>query len=42
MNYATKFDGGDPAGEFPGLAVPMVFFPALAWITFKPLFVPDE
>jgi hypothetical protein len=25
---------------FPGLAVPMVFFPALAWFTFKPLFSP--
>jgi len=23
---------------FPGLAVPIVFFPALAWYTFKPLF----
>ena len=23
---------------FPGLAVPMVFFPALAWYTLKPLF----
>jgi hypothetical protein len=23
---------------FPGLAVPMIFFPALAWFTFKPLF----
>jgi hypothetical protein len=23
---------------FPGLAVPMVFFPALAWYTVKPLF----
>jgi hypothetical protein len=23
---------------FPGLSVPMVFFPALAWFTFKPLF----
>jgi hypothetical protein len=23
---------------FPGLAVPIVFFPALAWFTFKPLF----
>jgi hypothetical protein len=23
----------------PGLAVPMVFFPALAWFTFKPLFI---
>jgi hypothetical protein len=23
---------------FPGLAVPMVFFPALAWFTTKPLF----
>ena len=23
---------------FPGLAVPLVFFPALAWFTFKPLF----
>jgi Na+/proline symporter len=27
---------------FPGLAVPMVFFPVLAWLTFKPLFLPDE
>jgi hypothetical protein len=27
---------------FPGLAVPMVFFPALAWFTFKPLFKFDE
>jgi hypothetical protein len=27
---------------FPGLAVPMIFFPALAWYTFKPLFVPEE
>jgi len=23
---------------FPGLAVPMVFFPALAWMTVRPLF----
>jgi hypothetical protein len=23
---------------FPGLAVPMIFFPALTWFTFKPLF----
>ncbi len=23
---------------FPGLAVPMVFFPAIAWFTLKPLF----
>ena len=23
---------------FPGLAVPMIFFPVLAWFTFKPLF----
>lgn len=23
---------------FPGLAVPMVFFPAIAWFTVKPLF----
>lgn len=23
---------------FPGLAVPMVFFPALAWMTVKPIF----
>jgi hypothetical protein len=23
---------------FPGLAVPMVFFPAMAWYTLKPLF----
>jgi len=23
---------------FPGLAVPMVFFPAIAWYTVKPLF----
>ena len=27
---------------FPGLAVPMVFFPALAWFTFKPLFLSEE
>ncbi len=27
---------------FPGLAVPMIFFPALAWFTFKPLFKFDE
>jgi len=27
---------------FPGLVVPMVFFPALAWFTFKPLFEFDE
>jgi hypothetical protein len=26
---------------FPGLAVPMIFFPALAWFTFKPLIFPD-
>ena len=26
---------------FPGLAVPMVFFPALAWMTIHPLFVHD-
>jgi hypothetical protein len=23
---------------FPGLSVPMIFFPAMAWFTFKPLF----
>jgi hypothetical protein len=27
---------------FPGLAVPMVFFPALAWFTFLPLFFHNE
>jgi hypothetical protein len=27
---------------FPGLAVPMIFFPALAWFTFKPIFILDE
>jgi hypothetical protein len=27
---------------FPGLAVPIIFFPALAWYTLKPLFNPDE
>ncbi len=27
---------------FPGLAVPMVFFPALAWFTLKPLFNSPE
>lgn len=26
---------------FPGLTVPMVFFPVLAWFTFKPLFIID-
>jgi hypothetical protein len=25
---------------FPGLAVPMIFFPALAWFTIKPIFHP--
>jgi len=25
---------------FPGLAVPMIFFPALAWFTIKPIFNP--
>lgn len=27
---------------FPGLAVPMVFFPAMAWFTLKPLFTPAK
>jgi hypothetical protein len=27
---------------FPGLAVPMIFFPALAWFTLKPLFIQNE
>jgi len=27
---------------FTGLAVPMVFFPALAWYTFKPLFTAES
>jgi apolipoprotein N-acyltransferase len=27
---------------FPGLAVPMVFFPVLAWFTFKPLFLSEN
>ena len=27
---------------FPGLAVPMHFFPALAWFTLRPLFVKDK
>jgi hypothetical protein len=27
---------------FPGLAVPIIFFPALAWYTLKPLFILDE
>jgi hypothetical protein len=26
---------------FPGLAVPMMFFPALAWFTLKPLFISE-
>jgi hypothetical protein len=26
---------------FPGLAVPMVFFPALSWLTFKPFFISE-
>jgi hypothetical protein len=26
---------------FPGLGVPMVFFPCLAWYTINPLFLPD-
>ena len=27
---------------FPGLAVPMIFFPVVAWFTFKPLFFPEK
>ena len=27
---------------FPGLAVPMIFFPAMAWFTLKPLFIINE
>ena len=27
---------------FPGLAVPMVFFPAIAWFTIKPLFTTTQ
>ena len=27
---------------FPGLAVPMAFFPAMAWYTVKPLFTTTE
>jgi len=27
---------------FPGLAVPMVFFPAIAWYTVKPFFISDR
>jgi hypothetical protein len=27
---------------FPGLAVPMVFFPVIAWLTIKPLFQAKE
>ncbi len=27
---------------FPGLAVPMHFFPALAWFTIRPLFIQDK
>lgn len=26
---------------FPGLAVPMIFFPALAWFTIRPFFTTD-
>ncbi len=26
---------------FPGLTVPMIFFPALSWFTFKPLFLAE-
>src|SRR5712672_2012519 len=27
---------------FPGLTVPMHFFPALAWLTLKPLFIKEQ
>jgi ABC-type transport system involved in cytochrome c biogenesis permease subunit len=27
---------------FPGLAIPMHFFPALAWLTLKPLFIKNS
>ena len=27
---------------FPGLAVPMIFFPAVAWYTIRPLFIKEN
>jgi hypothetical protein len=27
---------------FPGLVLPMIFFPALSWFTFKPLFFSEK
>jgi hypothetical protein len=38
--FATKLPLTIEAPElFPGLTVPMHFFPALAWFTLKPLFI---
>jgi hypothetical protein len=38
--FATKLPFNIEAPElFPGLTVPMHFFPALAWFTLKPLFI---
>jgi hypothetical protein len=38
IGYILPLDYEQPE-LFPGLTVPMLFFPALAWFTLKPIFV---
>ncbi|WP_205508968.1 hypothetical protein [Longitalea arenae] len=38
IGYILPLDYEQPE-LFPGLTVPMLFFPALAWFTFKPVFI---
>jgi hypothetical protein len=38
IGYILPLDYEQPE-LFPGLTVPMLFFPALAWFTLKPLFI---
>jgi len=41
--FATKLPLDIEAPElFPGMVIPMHFFPALAWFTLKPLFFPNR
>ena len=39
--FKLPFDAATPE-LFPGLVVPMHFFPALAWFTLKPIFIRNQ
>ena len=41
ISFSLPLDIKNPE-LFPGLAVPMVFFPAIAWYTVKPLFIKGD